>query len=407
MPPVTPLRMVIILGAIIAIGPLAIDTYLPALPSMADSFKVPVHTIELSISVYLLGVALGQAVGGPLSDHLGRRQVALVGVTLFILSAVMIAMTSQLSSLFIWRFIQALGGGATIVVAAATVRDHFNGEQAARVLTGMGLVMLSAPLIAPALGALLLTFQGWRSIFWAMAGYGVLLTGVIYRGLPRTTPSFAAERTRAGRRTTFLTLFSGYGRVVKQRKAMGFILANGLSFAAMFAFITDAAFLYMRHFALTPQQFPLLFGINIVAMLCFNRLNTRLLRVYHSQHIMAVALLAQCTAIVALLALWFGGYFTLGWVIPLMMVAAGSVAIIIPNAIACFLSFFDRDSGSATGLNGALQFLMAGSLGSLIGFFHSNTPLTMLTIMLIASLMAVGCFFSLTKDTGQAVADDA
>ena len=149
MPTVSPVRLAIMLGTLVALGPLAIDTYLPALPTMADDFGVAVHRIELSVSVYVLGVALGQWLGGPLSDHFGRKPVAYVGLSVFIVASLAITVCSQVGWLYGLRVLQALGGGATVVIAAASVRDHFNGREAARVLTSVGLVLLLAPLVAP------------------------------------------------------------------------------------------------------------------------------------------------------------------------------------------------------------------------------------------------------------------
>ncbi|MGB1409050.1 MFS transporter, partial [Alloalcanivorax venustensis] len=156
MPTVSPVRLAIMLGTLVALGPLAIDTYLPALPTMADDFGVAVHRIELSVSVYVLGVALGQWLGGPLSDHFGRKPVAYVGLSVFIVASLAITVCSQVGWLYGLRVLQALGGGATVVIAAASVRDHFNGREAARVLTSVGLVLLLALVLVPVLVLVLL-----------------------------------------------------------------------------------------------------------------------------------------------------------------------------------------------------------------------------------------------------------
>ena len=243
MPTVSPVRLAIMLGTLVALGPLAIDTYLPALPTMADDFGVAVHRIELSVSVYVLGVALGQWLGGPLSDHFGRKPVAYVGLSVFIVASLAITVCSQVGWLYGLRVLQALGGGATVVIAAASVRDHFNGREAARVLTSVGLVLLLAPLVAPAVGAFLLHLAGWQSIFVMLAGYAVLVALMLRFAMPSVAPQVAEEPLRH-------RMFAAYGRVLRQRRAMGFILANGLIFSAMFTFITDAAFLYIEYFGI-------------------------------------------------------------------------------------------------------------------------------------------------------------
>lgn len=385
----SPGRLAFLLATLVALGPLAIDTYLPALLAMSGHFAVEIHAVEVSVSVYVLGVAAGQWLGGPLSDQFGRKPVAYVGLTLFILGCLSIPLSSNIEMLYMLRFLQALGGGATVVIAAASVRDHFTGKEAAKVMTTIGLVMLVAPLVAPALGALLLKLLGWQSIFYMLAVYGVMLFGFVRFLLP-SVPVQSKSGTEPLRQRMFLA----YGRVLSNRQAMGFILANGLAFAAMFTFITDAAFLYMEYFGITPEQFPLYFGANVVTMLGMNRLNVLLLRRYSSASIMQVALALQVAACIALLGLTLTGLLTLWLVVPLIMVAAGMVALIMPNGIASFLDLFERDSGAATGLNGALQFLLAGLIGTVLGMLHDGSTLPM-TALMAASSVAAWVAFSL------------
>lgn len=391
MPTVSPVRLAIMLGTLVALGPLAIDTYLPALPTMADDFGVAVHRIELSVSVYVLGVALGQWLGGPLSDHFGRKPVAYVGLSIFIVASLAITVCDQVAWLYGLRVLQALGGGATVVIAAASVRDHFNGREAARVLTSVGLVLLLAPLVAPAVGAFLLHLAGWQSIFVMLAGYAVLVALMLRFALPSVAPQVAEEPLRH-------RMFAAYGRVLRQRRAMGFILANGLIFSAMFTFITDAAFLYIEYFGIDEARFPLYFGANVVAMLGLNRLNVLLLRRFDSAAIMGVAVVLQSLAAIILLLLTVSGYLTLWSTVPLIMVVAGMAALAIPNALASFLAFFERDSGAATGLNGCLQFLMAGLIGSGLGLIHNGTPLPMTALMAASAVAGMLCFFLLARE---------
>ena len=383
----SPGRLAFLLATLVALGPLAIDTYLPALLAMSGHFAVEIHAVEVSVSVYVLGVAAGQWLGGPLSDQFGRKPVAYVGLTLFILGCLSIPLSSNIEILYMLRFLQALGGGATVVIAAASVRDHFTGKEAAKVMTTIGLVMLVAPLVAPAVGALLLKLFGWQSIFYMLAIYGFMLFGIVRFLLPTVAVKPSTEPLRQ-------RMFLAYGRVLSNRQAMGFILANGLAFAAMFTFITDAAFLYMDYFGITPEQFPLYFGANVVTMLGMNRLNVLLLRRYSSASIMQVALSLQVAACVALLGLTLAGLLTLWLVVPLIMVAAGMVALVMPNGIASFLDLFERDSGAATGLNGALQFLLAGVIGTVLGMLHDGSTLPM-TALMAASSVAAWVAFSL------------
>lgn len=378
------------LGALVALGPLAIDTYLPALPTMAQDFGVRIHAVELSVSVYVIGVALGQWLGGPLSDHFGRKPVAYVGLSVFFVCSFAIIFCPNIELLYLLRALQALGGGATVVIAFATVRDHFSGPQAARVLTSVGLVLLLAPLVAPAIGSGLLAAFGWSAIFVMLCGYALVVALILRFGLPTAARRTHTEPLRQ-------RLFAAYGRVLRQRRAMGFILANGLGFSAMFTFITDAAFLYIDYFQVDETRFPLYFGANVLTMLALNRLNVLLLRYLESRVILGWAVSIQSLAAVTLLALALSHSMALWNVVPLIMVVSGVTALILPNAVACFLAFFDRDSGAATGLNGCLQFLLAGLIGSGIGLFQSSTPLPMAALMALSAVLAMASYFLLAR----------
>lgn len=379
---VSPTRLAVILGALIAVGPLAIDTYLPVLPAIADSFRVSVPDVELSLSLYLLGTALGQMLGGPLSDHLGRRPVGTMGLSLYLLCSVMIVLSSQLWQLNLLRFVQALGGGATVVICAASVRDHFDGTEAARVLTTIGLVMLSAPLVAPALGTLLSHFFPWRSIFVFLALYAALMLVLLRRLLPVMPPSRRSDAPVG-------EVAAAYLRVLRHRRGMGFILANAMAFAAMFAFITDSAFVYIEHFGIGKNLFPVLFGANVLAMILFNRLNMRLLRYFSPSAILRTALAVQFGCAAALLVLTLAAALDLRLAVPLIMGVVSLVALIIPNAIASFIHHFPRDSGAATAVNGTLQFLLAGIAGTLLSALHDETLMPMAGFMFACSLVAV------------------
>jgi len=224
-----------------------------------------------------------------------------------------------------------------------------------------------------------------------LAGYAVLVALMLRFALPSVPPQVAEEPLRH-------RMFAAYGRVMRQRRAMGFILANGLVFSAMFTFITDAAFLYIEYFGVDEARFPVYFGANVVTMLGLNRINVLLLRRFDSASIMGGAVVVQSLAAVTLLLLTLAGHLTLWTTVPLIMVVAGMAALAIPNALASFLSFFERDSGAATGLNGCLQFLMAGLIGSGLGMIHDGTPLPMTALMAASAVGGLLCYFFLARE---------
>lgn len=381
-PQITRLRLALALGPLIAVGPLAIDTYLPALPAMADSYGVRVTDVERSVSLYVMGTALGQLLGGPLSDHLGRKPVAWGGLLLFALASLLISLSTALWQLDLLRVIQALGGGATVVVAAASVRDWFDGQEAARVLSNIGLVMLIAPLLAPALGAMLVLLQGWQAIFIGLAGYALLMMVWVAKVMPTHIPVAVDRRLR--------DVAKGWGRVLNHRAAMAIILANALSFSTLFAFITDSAFVYLRFYAVGETVFPLLFGANVATMILFNRVNLLLLRRIAAIRLMTAALIIQVSAAwLLLLTVLILGKPPLWLLVPLIMLAGGAVAMVIPNAIACFTHYFPHDSGAATGINGSLQFFLAGMTGILMTSLHNHSLLPLGLAMALAATLAL------------------
>ncbi|MCK5874127.1 MAG: multidrug effflux MFS transporter [Alcanivoracaceae bacterium] len=376
------LRLALALGPLIAVGPLAIDTYLPALPAMADSYGVRVTDVERSVSLYVMGTALGQLLGGPLSDHLGRKPVAWGGLLLFALASLLISLSTALWQLDLLRVIQALGGGATVVVAAASVRDWFDGQEAARVLSNIGLIMLIAPLVAPAVGAMLVLLQGWQAIFIGLAGYALVMMVWVAKVMPTHIPVAVDRRLSDVAR--------GWGRVLSHRQAMAIILANGLSFSTLFAFITDSAFVYLRFYGVAETAFPLLFGANVATMILFNRINMLLLRRIAAIRLMTAALIIQVAAAwLLLLAVLILGKPPLWLLVPLIMLAGGAVAMVIPNAIACFTHYFPHDSGAATGINGSLQFFLAGMTGILMTSLHNHSLLPLAIAMALAASLAL------------------
>ena len=162
-------RLAPLLAIIVALSPFAIDTYLPAIPAMAEFFTVDIHLIELSIPIYLIGFAFGQIIGGPISDNHGRKWIGIIGLSLFFLSSFAIIYVETVQQLWIFRFIQAFGGGFGLVICAAVVRDLYDGKDAAKIFTLISLIMMIAPLIAPSIGAILLQYYSWKAIFVLLA----------------------------------------------------------------------------------------------------------------------------------------------------------------------------------------------------------------------------------------------
>ncbi len=390
-PNFSPTVMAVLLAALVALTPLSVDTYLPAMPAMAAYFGTNIGMVEMTMGSFFLGYAIGQLVGGPLSDHYGRRRVGGPGVIIFLLATISIIFAPNIEAVIGGRFIQAFGGGFTVVIVPSVVRDRFAGKEAARMFALIGIVMMMAPLAAPVVGAVMLKFFDWRMIFVFLAGYAFISLGVILFCLP--------ERKRAlTERLNMAKVWAGYGRVLGHRRAMGYLVTQTFSSAVMFIFITGSAFAYITYLGVPTDMFPIVFGANILTMMVFNRLNPFLLNILSSHQLIGTGITIQLLANIALFAGQFIDPLNIYIVTPMIMLTVGVSGITMPNSFACFLEDFEENSGSATALLGTSQFVVGAIFGVTLGLFHSDNILPMTGLMLLASLISVISYHLLTGD---------
>ncbi|MDW5376713.1 Bcr/CflA family multidrug efflux MFS transporter [Halomonas sp. HP20-15] len=372
-------RVALLVAANTALAPLAIDAYLPAIPALAEAVGASVHLTELSVSLFLFGFAVGQLIFGPLSDRLGRRPVLLGGIVVFLLSSLAITQVESLEALWALRFVQALGGGASVVNSAAIVRDCFSGREAAKVLSTMVMILMLAPLVAPALGSLLLYLADWWLIFAFLALYAAFVLWLLGRYLPET-------HGRDPDAPSFTQVLANYLTVLRHREAMGYICAVSMSFAGMFAFITGSPFLYMEYFGLSPAVYPFIFGANILIMAGSNRINIRLLKRSSPQRNLLWGLGIQFASGLLLLLAFATGLDSLYTVAPLLMVFVGMQGLIGPNAMSSMLDHFPRMSATATAMQGSIQFSCGALAGVLVGAFEIPSAWPMVLTMVGASI---------------------
>lgn len=376
-----PQRLALLVAANTALAPFAIDAYLPAMAALAEDVGASIHHTELSLSAFLAGFALGQLIFGPVSDRVGRKPVLLGGLVVFLLASLVITSVGSLPELLAWRFVQALGGGATVVNSAAIVRDCFHGREAAKVMSTMAIIMLMAPLVAPVVGSGLLYLADWWLIFVFLAVYAGFLMWLLGTRLPETRAP--AETTTSPRQ-----MLGNYASVLRDRRAMGFITAASMTFAGLFAFVTASPFLYLEHFGLTPSFYPLVFGVNVLTMVASNRLNIRLLRRYTPLQNLRFGLGIQLGAGIALALVVATGLESLATMVPLIMLFAGTIGLVAPNAITSLLDRFPHMSATAAALQGSIQFSCGALSGVLVGAFEIDSAWPMVGTMLGATLLA-------------------
>jgi len=399
-------RMIAVLGALVALGPLTIDMYLPALPKIADDLSVSSSVAQLTLTGTLAGLALGQLIVGPLSDSLGRRRPLMAGIVLHMLASLVCLFAPNIAVLGVARGLQGMGAAAAMVVAIAVVGDLYADSVAATVMSRLMLVLGVAPVVAPSLGAAVLLKASWHWVFAALvvlAG-GLLLLAAL--ALPETLP--ASHRRPLKVRSIAAT----YVEVIRDVRFVMLVLVAALAMSGLFAYIAGASFVLQGHYGLDQQAFALVFGAGAVALIGATQFNVVLLRRFAPQSIVVWALVAASLAGVVFVGLSYEHIGGLpGFVVPIWAILA-AMGLVIPNAPAVALSRHPDAAGTAAALLGAAQFGLGAAVAPLVGVLGNNEialALVMTAGMVIAllALLAVGVPATEGKDdvTGDAVAE--
>lgn len=375
-------KALLILGALSAFGPLSIDLYLPALPSLQSHFHAAADSVQLTLTACLVGLALGQALAGPLSDSLGRRRPLLVGVGAYALASLLCAFAPSVGALTTGRLIQGFAGAAGIVIARAVVRDLYSGTAMVRFFSMLMLVNGLAPVLAPIIGGQLLKVTQWQGLFAVLAAIGAVLLVAVFLGLPESLPAAARRNVSLG--GTLRT----FRRLAADRRFVGYALAAGLSFAAMFAYISGSPFVVEQVYGLSPQQFSFMFGTNALGLILLGQLNARL-----AGRLRTIALLraglVQCAAggvgllVVTLLGLGFWPTAVCLWFV------VASIGLVTPNATALALADHGGNAGTASAFLGVTQFLIGGIVAPLTGPHGGSILAETLPMALVVATMGV------------------
>ena len=381
-------QLVIVLGALMAIGPLTIDTYLPALPQLRAEMGATDSQAQFTITGLLLGLGLGQLIIGPLSDAFGRRRPLLVGLAAHGLMSLLCAAAPSVGMLTLTRTLQGLAGAAVAVVVMAVVRDLFTGIRAAQLLSRLILVLGVAPILAPSLGSALLNVTSWRGIFVVLAVAAVALWLLAWRRLPETLPP--VRRQPASARQSL----RAYGRLFTDPMFVVMIAVAGLMFATLFAYVAGAPFLLQERYGLSPQAFGLAFSANAFGMILMTQVNPVLVRRFGPVRVLSAGVLAALTGAVALLVTALadiGGL--LGFMLPLLLVISAA-GLCHPNAPAIALSRHGDVAGTAAAVLGAVQFMIGGSIAPLVGALEDGTAMPLAAIIVGTTGLASALFWS-------------
>ncbi|PPQ26996.1 Bcr/CflA family drug resistance efflux transporter [Rhodoblastus sphagnicola] len=368
-----------------AFAAISTDLYLPALPAMAVALRAGSGEMEWTISGFLIGFSLGQLVWGPVGDRYGRRAPVALGLVIYSFGSGGCALAATPGQIIGWRIVQALGACAAVVLSRAMVRDLYHGEKAARMMSTLMSVMAIAPLVAPLAGSQILAFASWRAIFWTLVACAAAALAALAT-LPETLP--VARRNKESLRTAF----AAYGRLLGDRRILGFASVGALFYVGLFAYVVGSPFAFIVYHGVTPARYALLFGLGTFGIMAANLLNARLIPQFGSLRLLRIGALAAAVSGIAVAVdtrLCLGGLA--GLVAPLLVFVA-STGLIVANSIAGALAAFPERAGAVSALVGASHY-GAGIVGSgLVGALGDGTPSsTPWPMALTIALSGLGC----------------
>lgn len=378
-----------LLAAIIAISPLAIDMYLPAMPILAEQLSTDMPMVQNSLSIYLLGYALGLLFFGPQADKRSRRMLVMLGISGFIVISIALVFVTSIEQFLSLRFVQAFISSAATVVVPGTIKERY-GKDTAKGFSYVSMIMMIAPMIAPSIGAVLL-LHSWQLIFIALAVYSFIILLLVYRFLPEV------KREKNLAPVSFL---QRYKIVLSNKKSQLNIVSSMVVSLAFFAYITAIPFVYLIVFNVTEFEFSLLFAVNILALMTAHFINTRLVTRKGSKKMLAYGLMvALCfsSLLVAANLLQLSLIYTAIAVLPLM----GSISMIAVNADSLILQEFSRESGTASAVIGTLRFGIGALAGPIMAYFYDGSALPFALLMWCSIIVVLLCQLpNMTKTVG-------
>jgi DHA1 family bicyclomycin/chloramphenicol resistance-like MFS transporter len=393
-------RLLLMLGALSAVGPASMDIYLPALPALADDFGTSAGVAQLTVAAFLTGLGAGQLTSGALSDAFGRRRPLLVALACYAAASVVCALAPTIAVLIAGRLAQGVCAAAGIVISRAIVRDLYTGVEGARYLSRMVLIYGLAPLAAPVVGAQLLHVTDWRGLFYALAAASLVLLAVVAARLPETHPSHARQPAGAA------VAGRAIATLLRTRPFVGYALALGLASAVMISYISASAFVVQDVYGASAQTYSLVFALGGGAMIAGSQLNAHLVGRFRTRSLVVIANAVAIAAGVGLLAaveadvgLWM--------VVPWMVLLMSAWGFVPANIIALAMADHARIAGSASAVLGVFQYGMGGAVAPLVGAGGRHTALPMAVSVLALSVLAALAVLVLARPASEATGEPA
>lgn len=371
-------------------GAFSFDMYLPAFPAIAEQLDVSPAQVQLTLIVALIGLGVGQIMAGPISDRYGRRTPVLVGTAVFTASSILIAVAPDITTFTALRVLQGIGGGFGLTVGRAVIRDMFRGAEASRYMSRVMLFFAVAPIVAPSVGAAVLSVTTWRGIFVILAGYGVVLTLATLRWLPETLPP---QRRRSGGTRDTIAVFR---LLFADRQFLGYALAQNLSFAGLFAYLSSSSFVLQEVFGVSARAYALIFGVNAVGLAVAGQVSAYFVMRRTPRGLLFGALIAGVLACAALLAAAEAG--SLVAVVAALFAFFISLGFIFPNSMALALDKHPDRAGSASAVLGGLQSAVSMLAAPLIALLGTATGVPMAAVMFGSALASLVVAAVLTRE---------
>jgi len=376
-------RIALVLGLLSAIGPFAIDMYLPALPEIGSSLGAPIGPVQMSLTAFFLSLGVGQLLYGPVSDMVGRKPPLYFGLALFLLASIGCALATDIHTLIALRFVQGLGAAAGMAIPRAVVRDLHTGNDAARLMSLIMLVFSVSPILAPLAGSLVIALTGWRGVFWAVAlasVAGLLLTGI---SLKETRP--AEERVES----SLGSALRAYGVLLRDPHYLGLVFIGSFALAGFFTYLANSSFVMIDHYGLSPTLYSIAFGVNAASFIVASQFTGTLGERFGLVRLVKFSVGACGLVMVAMFGYYLAGGDRLEVLIVLYFIASGAMGFVIPTTSVLALEKHGAIAGTASALLGTVQMLTGVLVMTIVGFFTDGRPLPMVAGMAGGAFIAV------------------
>ena len=375
--------MVLVLGLLSAIGPFAIDMYLPALPSIGASLGAPIGAVQASLTAFFLALGVGQLAYGPISDMWGRKKPLYLGLAMFVLASVGCALAPDIETLVALRFVQGLGAAAGMAIPRAVVRDLHTGHAAARMMSLLMLVFSVSPILAPLSGSGVIALTGWRGVFWVVAVAAVLGLVAVLKVLPETR--LPEQRLNSSVRGAL----SAYGMLLRDWHYLGLVFIGSCAMAGFFVYLAGSPFVLINHYGLTPTQYSVAFALNAVAFIGAAQFTGYLGRRFGLVSLVKAAATGSGAVMLIMLGYYLAGGDELKVLISLYFLASALMGLVIPTTSVLALEAHGAIAGTASALLGTLQMLTGAIAMQVVGQFANGKPLPMVIGMATGALIGV------------------